>query len=62
MYGWNFSSIKKKHFKRADINNSLVKLNLETNRYFDFKDSKMLIYIHYKKRRKIIEFWIISNL
>ena len=30
----------KKNFKRADINNGLVKHNLETNLNFNFKDSK----------------------
>ena len=31
-----------------DINNSLVKHNLETNHNFNFKDSRMLVYIYNK--------------
>ena len=38
---------------RADINNSLVKYNLKTNYNFNFKDSKMLDYIH-KNARKLL--------
>ena len=34
-----------KRFKRADINKSLVKHNLETNHNFNLKDSKMFVYI-----------------
>ena len=45
-------NMHKRKFKRENMNNSLVKHNLETNPNFNFKDSKMLVYIHYKKKRK----------
>ena len=32
--------------KKENINNSLVKHNLEANHGFNFKDFKMLVYIH----------------
>ena len=54
MYIYTYCSIDKwiyehrKDFKRANINNSLIKHNLETNHNFNFKDSKMLVYIHKK--------------
>ena len=47
--------------KKGNINNSLVKHNLETNHDSNFKDSKMLIYIDNKKHQKIVESRIISN-
>ena len=52
----------KRDFKRADINNSLVKNNLETNRNINFKGLKILIYKHNNKKRcKIVKSRIISN-
>ena len=47
--------------KRGNINNGLIKHNLETNHNFNFKDSKILVYICNKKCWKIFEFSIISN-
>ena len=35
----------KRHLKRVYINNDIVKYNLEINHNFNFKDSKMLVYI-----------------
>ncbi len=36
------------------INNSLVKHNLETNHNFNFNNSKMLVYIHNKPTRILL--------
>ena len=47
--------------KRGNIKNVLVRYNLETNHNFNFKDSKMLLQIRKKKRRKIVATSIISN-
>ena len=41
-----------KRLKKGNINNVLVKHNLETNHNFNFKDFKMLIYIHNKNMRE----------
>ena len=41
--------VLKRDFKRADINNNLVKHNLETNPNFNLKASKMLVFVHNKK-------------
>ena len=52
--GESASRIKKqiyKHIrdlKQENIQKGLVKLNLETNHNFNFKDSKMLVYVHNK--------------
>ena len=51
----------RRDLKRADLNNDLVKHNLETNHNFNFKDPKMLVYIYSKKHWKIVESSIISN-
>ena len=44
------------------MNNSLVNNNLEINNNFSSKDLKILVCIHNKKRWKIVESIIISNL
>ena len=51
----------KRDLKRADINKSLVKYNLEINHKFNFQDSKMLVHIHKKKHQKMVESIIISK-
>ena len=40
---------------------SFVKHNFKTNPNFNFKDSKMLLYVHNKQHKKIVESRIISN-
>ena len=51
----------KRDIRRTDMNDGLVKYNLETNHSFDFKDSKLLVYIHFKKYREMSESRIVSN-
>ena len=36
---------QRRNLKRADINNTFVGRNLKTNRNFNFKDCKMLLFI-----------------
>ena len=43
-----------RYFKIADINNVLVKHNLETNHNFNFNDSKMLVNIQNKNTEKLL--------
>ena len=38
----------KRNLQKVDLNNSLIKHNLETNPDFNFENSKKLVYIHYK--------------
>ena len=47
--------------KIGDVKNALVTYNLETNHNFNFKDYKMVVNIHNKQHRKIVEFIIISK-
>ena len=46
--------INKRDLKTADINNSLGKIYLETNRNFNFKDSQILIYEHDQNVGKLL--------
>ena len=39
----------------------LLKHNLETNHDFNFKASKIFVYVHNKQQRKIVDSNIISN-
>ena len=41
-----------KDFKRANVNNDLVKHNLETNHKYDFKGGKILVHIGEKNKQK----------
>ena len=45
--------------KIGNDKNSLGKQNLEANHKFNFKDYKMLVNMHNKQHRKIVEFNII---
>ena len=46
---------------KGNINNGLVKHNLEINHNLNFQNSLILVYIHNEKRRKIVESRIFSN-
>ena len=47
--------------KKGNMNNRLVKLNLETRHNFNFNDSKMVPCTHNKNYLKMVESSIISN-
>ena len=51
----------KRIYETVNIDNDLDKHDLETNHKLNFKDSKMLVYIHNKKGQKIVESSIILN-
>ena len=44
----------KRDLKRADLNNSLVTHDVETNQNFNFKDSKMLLYLQNKNLKNCL--------
>ena len=44
----------RKIWKRANINKAWVKHDLETNQNFNFKDSKMLVYINNENAGKLL--------
>ena len=50
----------KSDFKLCDSRKALVKHNLETNHSFNFKDSFVIVRIHYNQHWKIVEFYIIQ--